>query len=155
MQIEAASPQLLYNTVDGNGNGIAAYSTNYDGGQIWLSKDGAWGDGVYDLVGSINYCRVDIQITYVAGVPEQANSNIVMTGQIDDCDNGCVIEYIVTNAALAWSPAWGTPMPGDYPAFLCGATIGELFDVCCPRLSLSCAVPNETETWGGLKALYR
>ena len=155
MEIDAAGPTLLYSTVNANGDGIAAYSTNYDGGQIWLSKDGAWGDGVNDLAGTITYCHVDIQITYLGGVPVQTNSNIMMTGGIDDCANNCVVEYIVTNAALAWSSAWGTTMPGDYPALLCSASIGELFDVCCPRLSLSCAVPNETRSWGGLKTLYR
>ncbi len=155
MAVDAAGAQLLYSTVDASGNGLAAYGTNYDGGQVWLSKDGAWGDGTVDLVGTVNYCRVDIQVTYSNFVPVQANSNIMITGSIDECENGCVIEYIVTNAALVWHPSWGTVMPADYPGFLCGALTGELFDVCCPRMSISCAIPNEIYSWGSMKTLYR
>lgn len=153
MAVDAAGPQLLYSYTDGNGYLNVGYLTHYTGGQIRLDGAGPWGDGFQDLTGAIAQTEVTIHITY--SDPVVAVSNIHMTGLIDDCDGDCVIEYIISNAALAWHPSMGGTPPADYPDLLCGAITGELFDICCPTITISCVIPNETTTWSSLKSLYR
>lgn len=152
--VDAAGPQLLSDTVNGSGNGTRLYRTYYEGGQFWLSKDGAWGNGIDDLTGPITSCVVDVTLTFIGGQIVGANSNVNMTGSFDNCSSGCLIDYAISNAALVWMPGMGT-MPGGYPSFLCGATLGELFNACCPLLHISCVVADQDSEWGAVKSLYR
>jgi hypothetical protein len=152
--VDADGAQLLVDNVNGSGNGTRLYRTYYDGGQFWLSKDGAWGNGVDDLTGSVTSCVVDITITFVGGQMVGATSNVSLTGSFDNCSTGCLIDYAITNAALIWRPGMGT-MPNGYPSFLCGATVGDLFAACCPLLHISCVVADEDSDWGAVKSLYR
>ena len=46
-------------------------------------------------------------------------------------------------------------MPSGYPGFQCGANVGQFFDVCCVTMSINCAVQTDSETWSGIKAMYR
>jgi hypothetical protein len=157
MAIDENGAGEIGNTLDGNGNGTITYSTNYLGGQFWLSKDHTWSYGIVDLMGDITSYLVITTVTYVAGNAVGATSNVSFTGVFSDCPqaNGCVIEFAIANAILVWSSAYGTPLPADYPDFLCGADMGELFDACCITASLDCLVSAEESTWGAVKSLYR
>ena len=84
-----------------------------------------------------------------------ATSNIHLSGTFDDCYGGCVIEYLISNATLAWTAASGLPIPADYPAMPCGATDGEAFNLCCSQMNITCVVGNEDSTWGTVKSIYR
>ncbi len=143
--------------IDSEGTGWRRYSTDYVNGQFWLSKDYSWSDGVADLTGDLTYFNVLTTITYEENVVTGIASTIVFTGQFNDCDefNDCGIQFSISNALLAWRSDWGSPMPENYPAFLCGDPNGELFDVCCIQLIIDCAVGAEETTWGSLKALYQ
>ncbi len=72
----------------------------------------------------------------------------------DDCD-WCFIDYGMANSILVWKT--GMPaMPSNYPPFLCGASGGELHDVCCVTFSIFCDItPTDETTWGAIKGLYR
>jgi hypothetical protein len=41
------TPTIVENTVDGTGTGYIKYKTVYDGGELWLSSTGPWGDENY------------------------------------------------------------------------------------------------------------
>ncbi len=131
------------------------YSTDYDGGQFWLTRAGPWGDGINDLTGNVTAYHVATTITYYNGSPVGATSNATLTGYFTNCatGQGCVVEWAIANAIKIWDSGMGT-MPANYPAMLCGAAGGELFDACCIQLSIHCAVPIEPTTWGAIKSMY-
>ena len=140
---------------DAYGNGWIDYTTNYLGGNFWLSGTGSWGDGSTDYTGYVTYFNVGARVTYVGGSPVGVTSNILMTGTFEECTN-CRIEYAISNALLIWQTGYPTPMPSDYPPFLCEATAGELFDACCIVMKVICnPVAVEESNWGTIKSLYR
>ena len=157
MRIDANGAVLVSDNVDGSGNGTRTYETRYTGGEFWLTRDHTWADGLADLTGPLLDFQVVATITYVAGAPVGATSNISFNGTFADCPeaNDCAITFTIANAILIWRPDSGLPMPAGYPPFLCGANLGELFDVCCITLRIDCAVPAQPERWGAVKALYR
>jgi hypothetical protein len=156
MTIDATGAVETGQDMDEYGTGWVSYTTHYDGGQFWLSKDGDWGDNVTDLTGTMSNYTVNTTVTYYHGSLVGATSNISATGIFDNCPMGTsVIRFIIANASLDWHPAFGTPMPSDYPPFLCSATIGELFFVCCVIMEIDGAVPVDNRSWGAIKSLYR
>jgi hypothetical protein len=148
MAINPAGPQIAGQNMVG-GNGWIAYSTDYVGGQFWLSKSHAWSDGVNDLTGQVFNYNVYSRVTYVGGVPVAVYSTAYFTGVFDNCAL-CTLEYVISNVAQVW-PAQTV----YYPPFLCGATAGEYYDVCCIKASVYCPVGNEESTWGTIKSLYK
>lgn len=141
--------------IDGGGNGWIDYVTHYTGGVFWLDGDHVWGTGNGDFTGYVTYYEVTARVTYSGGQPVGVSSNIFLTGVFDDCPN-CAIEYAISNALLVWRTGYPEPMPSDYPAFECGATTGELFDVCCVKMKIHCTpIATESSTWGAIKGFYR
>lgn len=158
MAIDANGAFPLSDTVDPvSGDGIRTYSTNYIGGEFWLTRDHTWSDGIADPSGVLTSFNVVATLTIRGGQVVGASSNITFTGDFVDCPgaNGCEIRFGITNALLAWSPDLGGSMPVDYPALACSAGLGEAFSVCCITLDIYCAVPAEETLWGSLKALYQ
>jgi hypothetical protein len=133
------------------------YVTDYDGGAFWLSRNFAWSDGTGDLTGIVSWYHVTTTVTLYNGVPVGQTSNVTLTGQFTNCSGfqGCVIEFAIANAIKVWDSNRGTPAPTNYPAQLCGAATGELFDACCIDMSINCVVGSEVESWSGLKSMYR
>lgn len=133
------------------------YVTDYTGGQFWLSRNGAWGDGYNDVTGVLTAYHVATTITLYNGNPVGQTSNITFTGAFTDCPEmqDCTLEFVIANAMKVWDSGYGTPMPANFPPLLCDANLGELFDVCCIQMSINCAVPAEEHSWGSLKAMYR
>jgi len=68
MTIDPVGPVLLVDNVNGDGDGIRIYSTDYVDGQYWLSKDNTWSDGVDDLTGNLTTYNVTTTVTFQAGV---------------------------------------------------------------------------------------
>ncbi len=156
MSINAGGPVLVFDGVAG-GNGVRIYQTSYDGGEFWLAGDGAWTTGDVELHGTIHDYLVVTTVTYSGGDIVAAVSNITFNGVFGDCpeQNACVIEFAIANAALIWRSDWATPMPVDYPAFLCGADTGELFSTSDITLGINCAVATEDHSWTSVKDMYR
>jgi hypothetical protein len=157
MTIDPVGPVLLVDNVNGDGDGIRIYSTDYVDGQYWLSKDNTWSDGVDDLTGNLTTYNVTTTVTFQAGVIVGASANIAFTGDFANCPsfNDCEISFGIANALLIWHPDFGGAMPADYPDLLCGASTGEAYDACCLTVDIYCAVGAEETTWGSLKALYK
>lgn len=156
MAMDAAGAVLIADTVNQWGYGTRTYQTFYDGGQFLLDAAGPWGDGWNDVTGSITSYLVVTTMTFVGGQVVGATSNVSFTGYFSECPqaNGCAIEFGIANATRVWMSGQGT-MPAGYPAFLCNATLGELFDACCVTISIQCTVGAEEATWGSLKGLFR
>jgi hypothetical protein len=154
MQIDATGAVLVNQFFLPNGNGYKDYQTNYTGGQFWLSRLHAWSDGVNDLTGTITYFNVQARVSYVAWAPVGVTSNIYFTGVFDQCPL-CTLEYVITNAMLAWQTGYPSAMPANYPPFSCSANMGELYDICCIQASIYCPVGVQDKTWGAIKELYR
>ena len=156
MSISAGGPVLVFDGVSG-GNGVRIYQIAYDGGEFWLDGGGAWTSGDVDLHGTIHDYLVVMTVTYSGGEVVAAVSNITFNGVFGDCpeENACVIEFAIANAALIWRADWDTPMPTDYPDFLCGATMGELFSTSDITLGINCAVATEDHSWSSVKDMYR
>ncbi len=133
------------------------YVTDYDGGQFWLSGAYPWSDGTGDLTGNITSYHVSTTVTLYNGVPVGQTSNVTLTGLFTNCpeNQGCVIEFAIANAIKVWDSARGTPAPANYPALLCGAQTGELYDACCIDMSINCIVASEADSWSGIKSMYR
>jgi hypothetical protein len=141
--------------LDGNGNGWIDYQTTYTGGQFWLSGSGAWGNGTGDFTGTVAYYNVDARVSYLNGQAVGVTSNIYMTGVFDGCTQ-CRIEYAISNALLVWQTGSPGSMPADYPSFLCDATQGELYDVCCAVAKVYCTPAGvDSKSWGEIKELYK
>lgn len=158
MAIDGNGALLISDMVDPvSGNGIRSYSTNYVDGQFWLTRHNTWSDGVGDLTGILTSFNVVTTVTIRSWAPVGASSNITFTGDFLNCPgaNGCEIRFGITNALLAWNPAFGGSMPADYPALLCGANTGEVFDVCCITIDIYCVVDAEETSWGSVKALFQ
>ncbi len=153
MQIDANGGVETGRNLDASGNGWIDYRTNYTGGQFWLSRSHTWSDGINDLTGAVSYFNVATRVTLVLGQIRGATSNIYFTGVFNECP-ACTLEYVISNAMLVWMPGW-PDMPANYPALQCGASLGELFDVCCIQASIYCPVANGESTWGAIKELYR
>lgn len=153
--IDAAGAVEVANTVDVNGDGYIDYVTNYTGGQFWLSGSHIWSLDGLDITGTLTYYNVAARVQYSGGQAVAANANVFFDGMLDDCED-CQIAYTIANAELIWSSNSTTPMPADYPALLCDATTGELFDACCITMVITCGgVATEGQTWGHIKTLYR
>ncbi len=155
MAIDATGAVETARYFDANGNGWIDYSTNYTGGQFRLDGNHLWGDGTGDFTGTVGYFNVGARVSYVGWQAVGVTSNIFMTGVFDGCPS-CSIEYAISNAMLVWRAGYPAPMPANYPAFQCGAAMGELFEVCCVVAKIHCApIATESSTWGGIKGLYR
>ncbi|MBU2501699.1 hypothetical protein KJ682_10265 [bacterium] len=157
MAIDANGATLIDDSLDGFGNGSRTYSTDYVGGEFWMTKNNTWSDGVADLSGQLTSYQVVATITFFGGVPVGLTSNITFSGTFDNCPqlNGCEIRFSIANAMKVWDSGMASSMPADYPAFLCGANGGELFDICCALVDVNCIVDNESASWGTLKAMFK
>jgi len=155
MSIDASGAIETARHFDASGNGWIDYNTTYSGGQFWLSGSHIWGDGTTDYTGALTYYNVGARVTYVRAQAVGVTSNIYLTGAFDNCPN-CSIEYAISNAILVWQTGYPASMPADYPALLCGATSGELFNACCIVAKIFCnPISTTPSTWGEIKTLYR
>ncbi len=152
--LELESTTLITDTVDGNGTGIKVWHAVYINGQFWLADSGPWGGGG-DLTGPVTTSTADVTISYYLNNLVGATVNMSGSGSINDCVGDCIIEYAFGNANLEWMTGSPDPMPSDYPAFLCGVDMGELYSNCSGTISLNCVVATEQDHWGAIKTMYR
>jgi hypothetical protein len=154
MAINPAGTVLVFDGVSG-GNGVRIYQTAYDGGLFWLGADGEWTIGAVELEGFLIDFLVVSTVYYVGGEVTAIVNNISFNGVFTDCGNDCVIEFAIANAARVWNSADGGAMPASYPAFLCGATTGELFSTSDITIGIDCAVAVEGQSWSAVKDIFR
>lgn len=157
----ALDPELVSNTIGGNGAGEVTYRTVYQNGTVWLSGSGPWGDVSQDYIADI-YSFV-VVATYQfgpGGVLIGIRSNVTMEAAIrgfDDC-----LEYSINNAAIEANTD-GEPFPAGYPAFLdpddcMTGVLNQGAWGTATEVSLyiygDCTVPVKETSWGHIKSLY-
>jgi hypothetical protein len=153
-------PELIENTIDGNGNGHLTWRSTYRGGTFWLTGAGDWAGGdpfytgiVYDYVHTTT-------MHYLSGQMVGYDTNAQFKGLFDYYES-CIM-LTIANATLAGMN--GIP-PSDYPGLKDGGgggcvdatgCIGEWGNVHSITLIISnCGLATEETTWGGIKSLYR
>ena len=157
MSIDANGAILVSDTIDGNGNGQRSYQTLYEGGDFWLAGSGPWTTDDVELNGGVENFLVLTTITFVGGNPVAQTSNITFNGFFYECPEftECVIEFAIANAILVWNSNMGGTPPADYPALLCDATAGELFQSNDVTIGIDCVVATLDASWSSLKGMYR
>lgn len=109
-----APPQMILNTVDGNGDGIITWFTTYSGGTLTLGA-GAWtglGDSPY-AVTLTSYTHTT-QYHYTGGVVQSASTIAQLAGSFDDYPN-YEVSFIIAQALPAGE---GTTLPANYPSWV-------------------------------------
>lgn len=158
----AAAPVLVFDDVDGNGDGQRAWQTRYGGGTLWLSSTGPWGGGAENYTGPLDQFTTTVYKQYVGGQIVGAVTNIRFRGVFDGYSS--CYDMAISNAELVgWTPVGFNPLFGPFPAFHGPADCdlvgnhGTYWDVHDVTLTIigSCVVGTRSSTWGQIKSLYR
>jgi hypothetical protein len=145
---------------DGNGTGPVTYTSTFNGGQFELyNTGGPWGFGVANL----GVTTVVSTVQFVTNNPVASVVNAQTSGSFG---GGCTLTFALANGfgvgeTTSLNPA--IVKPADYPTFLdasCGpapanAQFGTWGTVITGTMRIDCVVPTSTETWGGVKSIYR
>jgi len=154
----SSPPILLFDGVDGNGNGQRIYQVNYSGGVATLYQTGPWANGQDYVAPYTSYTEIKTHtlvnfavVGEVATVQIQAN----FIGYFDDC----MALQVASNAEVGNTDSAG--LSPNYPGFRepgsCvdtrshgswGSHTGMTIDI------FGCTIPVEETTWGAIKAQY-
>lgn len=159
--VTTAPATLLLDTVDGNGNGNRTWRCPFVGGRLWLSGSGPWANGDADYPGAFDSYVEFETITYVAGVPVAAVTNVQATAHFDAYPAACMAFSIANGSRVGTTDLGGT-MPAGFPDMLAAdcspsRTLGAWWNMTSVTISLTpnCATPTHGSTWGALKSIYR
>ena len=158
-----AAPTLLFNNVNGLGNGIKIWRVSYTGGYCWLDGAGPWGNGDPSYTANINTWTAIVTETYSGfvevGTVRSQNATSTFVGYNSEC-----MALEIHNTEKLSDTAHG-PLPANFPSFWnwlgCfdqgPAGPGEWGDVDSITLTVDgCqTVKTEQKTWGAVKDMYR
>jgi len=162
----SAAPALLYNGVNGLGNGIKIWRVTYSGGYCWLNGPGApWDGGDPFYTANINTWVATVTETYVSfqevGTVRDHNATATFVGYNEQCMNLAISNLEKLNDTAKT----GGPLPAGFPDFYdwttCSAIApagpGEWGDVDSITFTITgCeTVGTEAKSWGNVKAMYR
>jgi hypothetical protein len=155
----SAAPVLLFDGVDGSGNGFRIYESDFTGGLCVLDGSGPWGGGDASYIAPYTSYSETNTLTYQNFQVVGATATVVhMTAQFIPYGDDCMSLVINNNEELGTTD--GGPETANYPAFLDGGcsatrTHGSWGDSDSFTLTISgCTIPTRTSTWGQIKALY-
>jgi len=110
----AAPPQMILNTVDGNGDGSITWFTTYSGGTLTLGA-GAWtGLGDADYAVTLSYYTHTTQYHYCGGVVQGVSTIAQLAGSFDDYPN-YEVSFIIAQALPSGE---GETLAADYPSWV-------------------------------------
>ncbi len=118
----SAAPILLFDGVDGSGNGERIYVTYYSGGALTLKNTGPWWNPAdapaaeYQV--SVDTYRHTTTKVYVGGVEQTFTTSVYLDGSLPAFPG-----YEVSFVAAAAIPTGQGALPADYPAYV-GANTG-------------------------------
>lgn len=157
--VEGDDAVLIDDSVDAMGFGSRTWKKTFNGGTIWLSGSGPWGNGDPSYTGSIiSYVEYET-LTYVAFTVIGARTNVQAMATIDGYGTTC-LGFSVGNGAKISDTASGPP-PANYPALLtpsCSPTApnGAFWDFAQLVLYIGgCEVGTEESSWSTVKSQYR
>jgi len=158
-----SAPTLLFNGVNGAGNGIKIWRVTYTGGYCWLDGTGPWAGGDASYMANIDTWTAIVTETYSAfqevGTVRNHDATATFVGYNQEC-----MSLSITNVEKLSDTTHG-PLPANYPSFWnwlgCydegTAGPGEWGDVDSITFTVDgCqTVSTEAKTWGSVKAMYR
>lgn len=158
-----SAPTLLFNNVNGAGNGIKIWRVTYAGGYCWIDGAGPWAGGDASYLANINTWNAIVTETYSAfqevGTVRNHDATATFVGYNTEC-----MSLSITNVEKLSDTTHG-PLPANYPNFWnwlgCydegTAGPGEWGDVDSITFTIDgCqTVKTESKTWGSVKAMYR
>jgi hypothetical protein len=158
-----APPTLLFNGVNGSGNGVKVWRVTYTGGYCWLDGGGPWAGGDPSYMANINTWTAIVTETYSSfvevGTVRNHDATATFTGYNQEC-----MSLNITNVEKLGDTNGGT-LPANFPSFWnwigCfdqgPAGPGEWGDVDSITFTIDgCqTVKTESATWGNVKAMYR
>jgi hypothetical protein len=119
----SAAPSLVYDSVDGSGNGIRVYVTTYAGGTLALHNNGPWWNPAdapaSQYIVNVQDYRHTTTKQYLGGVEQTFTTSVNLNGTFQGFP-GSQVSFIAGVAAPTGS---GISIPADYPAFV-GANAG-------------------------------
>ena len=158
-----AAPALIYNSVNGLGNGIKVWSVSYTGGYCWLDGSGPWSSGDPFYTANINTWSSYVTETYSnfveVGTVRTHNSTASFVGYSSEC-----MALQIQNTEKLGDTTGG-PLPANFPTFwnwigcvdMGPGGPGEWGDVDSITFTVEgCpTIKTESATWGAVKAMYR
>lgn len=142
------------------GNGTIVYTSTFTGGAMTLYAGGwPWGDGVATLGTTVLITTVQYMMIGGVSTPVASVVNGNTSGMFT---NGCALQFAIANGTgIGETPFFSKP--ADYPVFLdgtcaaagAGVQYGTWGTVTSITMSIDCATPAETRSWGSLKQTYR
>jgi len=157
----AGPATLIFNTVNGSGNGNRTYMCPFTGGTLWLSGSGPWANGDADYPGVFDSYVEYETVQYSNWVPISAVTNVQSTAHFDAYPTTCM-SFSIANGTRVGTTDLGGVMPAGFPDRLdptCAATrtLGAWWNMTAITISIAsdCATPARTSSWGSLKAIYR
>ena len=156
------SKVLLFNGVNGAGNGNKIWRVTYTGGFCWLSNTGPWGGTDPTYLANINTWVAIVTETFASfvevGTIRNHNATATFTGYNQEC-----MSLNVTNIEKLGDTVADGPLPANFPVFwdwfVCAPTAGngEWGDVDAITFVITgCeTVSVQERSWGSIKAMYR
>lgn len=152
---------VLFDNVDGSGNGNRTYKKEFFGGTFWLSGTGPWANGDVAYPGHFDTYVEYETVQYVGGVAVAAVTNVQTSARFDAYPSQCM-SFSIANGARIGTTDLGDVKPAGYPAFLADdcsetRTLGAWWNMNSLTVSITsgCATGARTTTWGALKTTYR
>ena len=154
-------PELILDTVDGNGNGFRIYELTYCDGVLWLAGDGPWSNGDPDYTADFAQATSVVTIQFVQNNPVGWIQNLNVIGTFLNAPETC-IDLLIANGVRLGDTGSGN-FPADYPDLVLGPNCdpapdgaGSWWDISGITMTITgCAVPVEDTTWGRVKSSYR
>jgi len=159
-----AAPVLLYNGVDGSGNGSKIWQSTYSGGLCVLYDGGPWSNGDASYLAQVNTWTEIVTETYASFAVIGTIRNANVTGSFVGYNETCASLHI-SNAERLGNTVDDGPLATNYPNFwdylactdVGGTGPGEWGEITAITFTISgCEpVPTLKETWGAIKQRYR
>lgn len=155
-----STPVVISDFVGVTGTGSRTYMKTFEGGTIWLSGTGPWGNGEAEYTGPIlNYVEYET-VQFVNFERVHAVTNVSATAYIEAFPNLC-LAFTVGNGVEIGSTDFDHPVPADYPMMHdadCNPAdmLGAWWDFMTLSLYIdSCVVSTDEATWDTVKSFYR
>jgi len=142
---------------NGFGTGTVVYTTYFNGGSFFLSKNGPWGDGINDLTGVLLNTSATLTVQYVTNNIVARRGDLNTSGYFNG--SNCQLTFYIANT-FGGNDTDHVAFPANYPALLSTAcastrTFGNWTDIKDITIQIDCVTPAQTTTWSGVKALYK
>jgi len=152
-----SDPQQVQDLRDALGTGPVVVTNVFVGGTFFLHGHGPWGPGDPNFTGVLQTTRMVVTVDYLNTVPQGSQIVTDWTGAIDG--SHCYVTF-QSASGVRLGDTDVMPIPSSHPELMdpaCQWTReygmwGDLNEI---TLTIDCATPARSSTWGSLKTFYR